>query len=80
MTNSIFLKSLNRYESSLPVRHVLLQVTSGPRLRIVGLSLRYDIKAHGGELNVDTREACPDDPVGGGKGSAFVINSLAPDL
>ena len=34
----------------------------------LGLSLSYDIvKAHGGELKVESREARPDDPVGRGK-------------
>ena len=34
----------------------------------------YDIvKAHGGELKVETKEARPDDPVGRGEGAAFVI-------
>ena len=40
----------------------------------LGLSLAYDIiKAHGGEIKVKTREARPDDPVGRGEGSEFVI-------
>jgi signal transduction histidine kinase len=40
----------------------------------LGLSLAYDIvKAHGGELKVETKEARPDDPVGRGEGSAFII-------
>ncbi len=35
----------------------------------LGLSLSYDIvKAHGGELRVETKEARPDDPVGRGEG------------
>jgi signal transduction histidine kinase len=35
----------------------------------LGLSLSYDIvKAHGGELKVETTEARPDDPVGRGEG------------
>ena len=34
----------------------------------------YDIiKAHGGEIKVETKEACPDDPVGRGEGTEFVI-------
>ena len=40
----------------------------------LGLSLAYDIvKAHGGEIKVETKEARPDDPVGRGAGSAFFI-------
>ena len=40
----------------------------------LGLSLAYDIvKAHGGELKVETKEASPDDPVGRGEGSEFII-------
>ena len=40
----------------------------------LGLSLSYDIvKAHGGELKVETKEARPDDPVGRGEGSAFIV-------
>ena len=40
----------------------------------LGLSLAYDIvKAHGGELKVETKEARPDDPVGRGEGSKFII-------
>ena len=40
----------------------------------LGLSLTYDIvKAHGGEINVETEEARPDDPVGRGEGSVFII-------
>jgi signal transduction histidine kinase len=40
----------------------------------LGLSLGYDIiKAHGGELKVETKEACPDDPVGRGEGAEFII-------
>ena len=48
----------------------------------LGLSLAYDIvKAHGGELRVETKEASPstragsdgDDPVGRGEGTKFVI-------
>jgi signal transduction histidine kinase len=40
----------------------------------LGLSLSYDIvKAHGGELKVETKEARPDDPVGRGEGSTFII-------
>ena len=41
----------------------------------LGLSLSYDIitKGHGGELKVETKEARPDDPVGRGEGSEFII-------
>ena len=40
----------------------------------LGLSLSYDIlKAHGGELKVETKEARPDEPVGRGEGSEFII-------
>src|SRR5690606_3371294 len=40
----------------------------------LGLSLSYDIvKAHGGEIKVNTKEARPDDPVGRGEGSEFII-------
>ncbi len=43
----------------------------------LGLSLSYDIvKAHGGELRVETEDARsprPDDPVGRGKGAEFII-------
>ncbi|MDN3657278.1 ATP-binding protein [Ferruginibacter paludis] len=40
----------------------------------LGLSLAYDIvKAHGGELKVDTRKARPDDPVGRGEETTFII-------
>ena len=40
----------------------------------LGLSLAYDIiKAHGGELKVDTHEARPDDLVGRGGGTTFII-------
>ncbi len=40
----------------------------------LGLSLSYDIvKAHGGELKVETKEARPDDPVARGEGSTFII-------
>ena len=40
----------------------------------LGLSLSYDIvKAHGGELKVETKEARPGDPVGRGEGSEFII-------
>jgi signal transduction histidine kinase len=49
----------------------------------LGLSLAYDIvKAHGGEIKVNTKEACPDDPrlndavgqaVGRGEGGEFII-------
>jgi len=40
----------------------------------LGLSLAYDIvKAHGGELKVETTEARPDDLVGRGEGSEFII-------
>ena len=38
------------------------------------LSLSYDIiKAQGGEFKVETKEARPDDPVGRGLGSEFII-------
>ena len=42
----------------------------------LGLSLSYDIitKGHGGELRVETKEARPDDPVGRGEGSEFIID------
>ena len=34
----------------------------------------YDIiKAHGGEIRVETKEARPDDPVGRGEGTMFTI-------
>jgi signal transduction histidine kinase len=34
----------------------------------------YDIiKAHGGEIKEETKEARPDDPVGRGEGSEFTI-------
>jgi signal transduction histidine kinase len=40
----------------------------------LGLSLAYDIiKAHGGEIKVQTKEARPDEPVGRGEGSEFII-------
>ena len=40
----------------------------------LGLSLSYDvIKAHGGDLKVETKEARPDDPVGRGEGATFTI-------
>ena len=40
----------------------------------LGLSLSYDIiKAHGGEIKVETKEARPDDPVGRGEGAEFII-------
>ena len=40
----------------------------------LGLSMAYDIvKAHGGELKVETKEARPDDPVGRGEGTTFII-------
>ncbi len=40
----------------------------------LGLSLSYDIvKAHGGELKVETKEADPDNLVGRGEGSVFII-------
>ena len=40
----------------------------------LGLSLSYDIvKAHGGELKVETKEARPDDPVGRGEFAEFII-------
>ena len=34
------------------------------------------IKAHDGELKVETKEARPDDPVGRGEGSEFVIHLM----
>ena len=42
----------------------------------LGLSLSYDIvtKGHGGELKVETKEARPDDPIGRGEGSNFIIS------
>jgi signal transduction histidine kinase len=40
----------------------------------LGLSLSYDIiKAHGGEIKVETKEARPDDPVGRSEGATFLI-------
>ena len=40
----------------------------------LGLSLSYDIvKAHGGELKVETKEARPDEPVGREDGTTFII-------
>ena len=41
----------------------------------LGLSLSYDIvKAHGGELKVETKEASSDNPVRQGEeGTAFII-------
>ncbi len=41
----------------------------------LGLSLSYDIvtKGYGGELKVETKEARPDDPVGQGAGTTFII-------
>ncbi|MEO5947432.1 MAG: ATP-binding protein [Chitinophagaceae bacterium] len=41
----------------------------------LGLSLAFDIvtKGHGGELKVETKEARPDDPVGRGEGTEFII-------
>ncbi len=40
----------------------------------LGLSLSYDIiKAHGGEIKVETKEARPDDKVGRGEGAEFII-------
>ncbi|MEI9807230.1 MAG: ATP-binding protein [Bacteroidota bacterium] len=47
----------------------------------LGLSLSYDIvKAHGGELKVETKEARPDDPVGHlpgeQPGSVFIISLI----
>ena len=40
----------------------------------LGLSLSYDIvKAHGGELKVETKEARPDDPIGRGEGTTLII-------
>ncbi|MEP7374748.1 MAG: two-component regulator propeller domain-containing protein [Chitinophagaceae bacterium] len=41
----------------------------------LGLSLSYDIiKAHGGEIKVETKEARPDDPVGREEATIFIIN------
>ncbi|MEO5947431.1 MAG: ATP-binding protein [Chitinophagaceae bacterium] len=42
----------------------------------LGLSLSYDIvtKGHSGELKVETKEARPDDPVGRGEGTTFIIS------
>jgi len=38
------------------------------------VQINYDIvKAHGGEIKVETKEASPDDPVGRGEGSEFMI-------
>ena len=31
------------------------------------------VKAHGGELRVETKEARPDEPVGRGEGNEFII-------
>ena len=40
----------------------------------LGLSMSYDIiKAHGGELKMETKDARPDDPVGRGEGTTFII-------
>ena len=41
----------------------------------LGLSLSYDIvtQGHGGMLKVETKEARPDDPVGRGEGTTFII-------
>ena len=40
----------------------------------LGLSMSYDIvKAHGGELKVETMRARPDDLVGRGQGAEFII-------
>ncbi len=40
----------------------------------LGLSLSYDIvKAHGGEIKVENKEARPDDPVGRNVGTEFII-------
>ena len=41
----------------------------------LGLSLSYDIitKGHNGTLKVNTKEARPDDPVGRGEGTEFII-------
>ena len=41
----------------------------------LGLSLSYDIvKAHGGEIKVETSEARSDDSVGRGEGTTFIIS------
>jgi signal transduction histidine kinase len=38
----------------------------------------YDIiKAHGGDIKVETKEARPDDPVGRGGGAEFIIQLAA---
>jgi signal transduction histidine kinase len=43
----------------------------------LGLSFSYDIiKAHGGEIKVESKEARPDDPVGRGEGTEFRITFL----
>ncbi|MGN6602941.1 MAG: sensor histidine kinase [Ginsengibacter sp.] len=40
----------------------------------LGLSLSYDIiKAHGGEIKVESKEASPEGPVGQGEGTTFII-------
>ena len=40
----------------------------------LGLSLSYDIiKAHGGEIKMESKEARPDDPVGRDAGTQFII-------
>ncbi len=41
----------------------------------LGLSMSYDIvtKAHNGEIKVNTKEARPDDPVGQGEGTEFIV-------
>ena len=48
--------------------------TTKPTGQGTRLGLSYDIiKAHGGEIRVETKEARPDDPVERGEGSAFII-------
>ncbi|MBA2562485.1 MAG: hypothetical protein H0V14_06150 [Chitinophagaceae bacterium] len=40
----------------------------------LGLSLSHDItKAHGGEIKVKTKEACPDEPFRQGKVAEFIF-------
>jgi len=41
----------------------------------LGLSLSYDIvKAHGGEIRVETKTVQPNDPVKSGSGTTFIIS------